>query len=158
MKFTSNTYVVLFIITLVVGCSENNISDKQLIQSILSLDIFDEKKHKVILIMPSTGCSGCISSLEEFVRENNSSSLLLILTNSPSQKDALHRLNLVNPLCDYFWDSDKVFHDSNDDQAVYPKIIYWDEDDEYSSKLSIVKPENPDVIIELRDFLTELKF
>ena len=155
MKFTNH---IIFIFILLTGCSKHENTSGSIISSISSLETFDNKKHKVVLIMPSTGCSGCISATEEFVKENKYSSLLLILTNSTSRKDAIHRLDLVNPLCDYYWDSDNVFHDSNNELSVYPKIVYWDEKDKFESKVDIISPENPEALFELRQFLMELTF
>jgi len=161
MKFINGftAKIVLLFIFFLLGCGSRGESVNQdLIQDLKNLTAFDSKKHKVVLIMPSSGCSGCIAAVEEFVRDNKFPSLFLILTNSVSQKDAVYRLNLVNPLCDYFWDSNKTFYDSKDSEAIYPKIVYWNDGDWLNSRVVIVKPENPNAMVELWDYLINLKF
>lgn len=159
MTFSKSILLSIIILFSICGCTgENENNNQGIINHLKKLTDFDDKKHKAILVMPSSGCSGCISAVEEFVRDNKFPSLLLILTNSSSRKDAVHRLDLVNPLCDYYWDSDKAFYDPNDENAIYPKVIYWNDADESQVKIDLVSPDNPNAISDLRDFLVNLTF
>lgn len=152
MKRKFFIYIVLVVSLL--ACS-GTVPQHELLVELNELDVFDKYKHTAVLVLPSVGCSGCISSTESFVKENKFPGLLLILTNVMSRKDAEFRLDLVDPVCDYYYDAARTFFLTNDPKSIYPIIFYVNKEDVSDSKFEFIEPENPDALLNLESFLNE---
>lgn len=152
MKNASKIITIIFL-ALLSSCKKN--TSNIIFNSFSKIKELDLEKHDAVLILPSVGCTGCISSTEIFVREKKYPNLLLILTNTPSKKDAEHRLNLIDPSCDYFYDRDRLFYAKNSPKAIYPVIVYLDKNDLSESTLKYIEPLNSDALFDLESFLLD---
>lgn len=102
--------------------------------------------YKSILIVPSVGCSGCISGTEHFIKQNiNSlSNIKIIFTNINSKKILKHNIG------DSIYNDKKVFIDTNSvfafnsSKSMYPSIVYLS--DGKIDKIDFKSPENPDIL------------
>ncbi|HEY4107686.1 hypothetical protein [Puia sp.] len=88
----------------------------------------DLRAYGAILFVPSQGCSGCISGIEDFLLNdyvlNGKKGLLFIVTGHTSKKTARNRLGelaLNNP--DVFFDYTHQF-DKPPFMQEYPKVIF----------------------------------
>jgi len=84
------------------------------------------KDKKLAVIIPNTGCSGCISTAESFLQLNsNNSNILFVLTKIVSKKHL--RLKLGN--LDILNAPNIILDDNNDfifstEESFYPIILY----------------------------------
>lgn len=127
--------------------------EDELLLGLEGLEELDMNQHSAVLILPSVGCAGCISSVEQFVKDKKFSNLLLILTNTMSRKDAEHRLGLIDPNCKYYFDAQKEFFIANKEESAYPVIIYLDKDKITSSEMEFISPENAEALFNLETHL-----
>jgi hypothetical protein len=102
--------------------------------------------YKSILIVPSVGCSGCISDTEHFIKQNiNSlSNVKVIFTKINSKKILKHNIG------DSIYYNKKVFVDSNNifayntGKTIYPALVYLSKGE--IDKIEYKNPDNPDIL------------
>lgn len=116
-------FVYLFIMSMM-GCSSG--SDIAFFQdAIEQSDI--TKKYDIILVIPGTGCHGCITGVEFFVKEHiqEYDNVLFVFTGVKSIK--VLKMKLGNEIMDkrnVQLDLDNVFLNYTIKDAIYPVVVY----------------------------------
>ncbi|AUP78496.1 hypothetical protein [Flavivirga eckloniae] len=120
-----NLYIILYII-LFISCKsdkkkENN--DQLIIQTNELLSNMDTCYEKII-ILPGTGCAGCITVAENFFKENyKNPKYLFLLTNVQSIKMLKNKTKIdVENHSNIFIDYDNKY--SNYKNSIYPTVIF----------------------------------
>jgi len=125
---------------------------EQLVQDFMR----SEKQYSIIMILPESGCSGCISSAEKFVFENyKSNDLMIIFTGIRSKKLLQIRLNYFDKIpSNIHFDEDNLYAlDSKEEGSIYPAIIYTE--NKKIKKIEYVCPDNPDALNNLKSILSK---
>lgn len=110
----------------------------------------------VYVILPNTGCGGCISSAEQLLVEyvKNATPVKFILTNITSYKVAKATLGesiITSPLV-YADKTNILYNKLPDLHQIYP-IIFYINNKENPSHFEYVNPDNPDAIPNLRKYI-----
>lgn len=101
-----------------------------------------DKCYERVIILPGSGCSGCITSAEDFFKNNSSNpDYLFVLTNINSLKilknktgvDVYNNKNIVI-------DKDNKF--SNYESAIYPVVVFHDCANNKVEQVEFQSPEN----------------
>lgn len=121
-----NTYLILIsFIILLGGCTNKNSYFSNLLKELPN----DNGKYRYYVVVPGGGCNGCISSAENFVKENYSrKNILFVFTRIESVK--VLKLKLGEKICE----SDNVIIDkenkfeipSSNPNSIYPAFISLD--------------------------------
>lgn len=125
----------LLICLLIFACSDidkSNFSDKQdlndmFMESVRKLNPNENPKiYVAYLMIPNTGCSGCINSAESVLKDmyNKSSKVKFILTNVVSLKTLHVKLGIqVTHNENILVDTDNIF-DKTEFNSIYPQIFF----------------------------------
>ena len=83
--------------------------------------------YKNVIILPGTGCSGCITIGEDFfVRNYNNKEYLFILTNIKSIKILNNKVGTdIKKISNVVLDYDNIYS-HHDFSKIYPTIIFFD--------------------------------
>jgi hypothetical protein len=122
-----NIVIIAFFLQLVISCTSKSITKEEYVskQTDMLLDSLNKCYEKVVII-PGTGCSGCISESEDFLKSNYSKKqILFILTNTKSIKVTSSRIGVnVKNLINVYIDLENRF--SNYDKPIYPVVVSYD--------------------------------
>lgn len=113
-------------------------------------------QFKAYVIIPNTGCPGCISNAESFLKDhiNELRNVRFILTNIYSLK--ILRYKLTNEILkneNIIVDIEKKYFAEEFSESIYPLILYLDGNS--IIKLECVSPENPNALDDLYKKLKE---
>ncbi|WP_026712492.1 hypothetical protein [Flavobacterium daejeonense] len=133
-------FLILYIIS---SCTSKSSTKEDYIsnetkQLLLSLN----KCYEKIVIIPGTGCSGCISESEIFLINNYmNKQILFILTNTKSIKSLNNKIGKnVKKLSNIYIDYDNVF--SHYENPIYPVVVTNDCDKKKVNNVSFQSPDN----------------
>lgn len=103
---------------------------------------WDDSDVVAYVIIPNTGCSGCITSAETFLKNTVSKSdkLRFILTNIASVK--MLKLKIGNKIVDHpnvYIDKENMFYKGSFN-SIYPTILFIDQKTKEISRRSEVSP------------------
>ncbi|MEC7752441.1 hypothetical protein [Roseivirga sp. UBA1976] len=151
MNTVSNYLTVFLLLILTISCSSNK---NQEVQSELEHLVNNQGFHgltnkQFILVIPRTGCTGCIDTAEEFVMNSSkqySHRLNILLTDIISMKTL--KIKFGESINNQYWyiDSDDVSTGLLK-STIYPFIIELI--DNRVINLEFVSPENPHAILNL---------
>lgn len=118
-----NAINILLILLFSSSCFDKNQKEIYLTNNITKLMQNLEKCYSQIIIIPGSGCSGCITHAENFLKKNhNNQEYLFILTNIKSLKNINHKIDLkVDQLSNIILDYDNVY--SRYYMSIYPILI-----------------------------------
>ncbi len=127
-NFMKKTIFFLFSFLFIIpSCTSKHVSKEDYIstetkQLLISLN----KCYEKIVIIPGTGCSGCITESEEFLKNNYiNKQILFILTNTKSIKATNNKIGInVKKMSNIYIDYDNVF--SHYDTPIYPVVVSYD--------------------------------
>lgn len=126
IKITS----LLAALFIAVSCEE---SDSRYANAIISkaLSLMNDKLSQFdhIIVIPGSGCTGCISKAEQYFNENvNNDNILFIFTNYYSFKNMTLRLGGLNNLTrnNVYCDAENTFYMHEYNERIYPYIISID--------------------------------
>ncbi|PIQ47982.1 MAG: hypothetical protein COW03_12250 [Cytophagales bacterium CG12_big_fil_rev_8_21_14_0_65_40_12] len=143
---------ILLVATVSASCSikSNTINDFQRKLMSISKDELVISEFDKVLIIPGAGCTGCVSSAENFVMENfeRIDRILVIFTAIPSQKMLKMKLGIDLNRQNVYLDKDNEFNAGNI-YSFYPTVFYLK--DGKAIKFEYVSPENKDVLNRLLD-------
>ena len=154
----SNKVSLLLILTLfTLSCNKQN--DLELIKSSFESANIDLENwsNKAVIILPNSGCSGCISSTEQFIVDNKDKfegRLFFVFTRIQSKKATLARMNLHNYQDEnMYFDIDNFFR--SEALGNYPFVaIIRDGEIEYSDQVS---PDNIESLTYFQSMLNEME-
>jgi len=148
MKSKFKIFLIYFLLFTIFSCSTELNSKVE--NTFLRLRT-DKNKFKAIFIIPSNGCSGCISDSENFILKyltKRDYNLLVILTSYRNEKEIKMKLG-ERILYDkrIFHDKQNVFFQEGI-SLIYP-IIYYP----YNGNVSFVSHQEPDALKKLQKYL-----
>ncbi len=136
-----------FLILIFVSCTTNS-SYEHFLESRLQKKFgITLKDYNAVLMMPSVGCSGCISDAEYFVVQHFDSieHVKFIFTKLESKKILKHKIgDSIYFNKDVFIDTNNIFIYSGNDKSIYPAIVYLS--DGLIDKIEYKGPDNPTVL------------
>ncbi|MDQ6527673.1 hypothetical protein [Flavobacterium sp. LHD-85] len=111
-------------------------------ESIEKLVVPMKKCYKNIIVLPGSGCDGCISEGETFLAENyKNDEYLFVLTNINSLKIISHKIGIdVTKYSNIYIDDNNVFSKKNN--LIYPLVAFYSCDSTKVSYIKIQKPGN----------------
>jgi len=115
---------IIILFTLLTGCNNNDL--KSFYMDSLFPDVVKTNEYKNYIIIPNTGCQGCISNAEEFLMSNlNSAKYFFILTNYESKKYLRIKLgDSIFKAKNVFLDSTNKYYPQSFNERIYPISIY----------------------------------
>jgi len=120
-------FQTLFFVLLLFSCSTEESKKEQYLKDLVTeLASSLEKCHDNIIILPGSGCSGCITVAEDFLKNNHSDTRnYFVLTNITSLKILSHKIGVdVKTLPNVYIDRENTF--SNNTDLIYPVVIKLD--------------------------------
>ncbi len=122
---TNKAFIVIIFFTLFCCNNKSDLENISKVRTILSDCEFCIKDPNYILVIPSLGCTGCISQAESFMIENNNNeNILFLLDKVSSRKDLRTRLGFD------FMKSKNIFVSSEAlnlfDNFIYPKLVNFE--------------------------------
>jgi len=120
-------FQTLFFVLLLFSCSSEESKKEQYLKDLVTeLASSLEQCHESIIILPGSGCSGCITVAEDFLKNNHSDTgNYFILTNITSLKILNHKVGVdVRILPNVYIDRKNRF--SNKTDLIYPAVIKLD--------------------------------
>ncbi|HTO14529.1 MAG TPA: hypothetical protein VLZ83_02110 [Edaphocola sp.] len=117
--------IVLFLILLSSCSTENKKNEEYLSKRITAIMPTLNKCYSHIIIIPGSGCSGCITVAEDFLKDNyKNPECLFILTSINSLKIINHKIGInVSQLPNVILDYDNVYSRYN--MPIYPIVINY---------------------------------
>ena len=106
-----------------VGCGRDYESD---LSKIIKVDLKDSlQQYDKIVLIPGSGCTGCISNAEDYFFKNvGNNNILFILTNNFSEKGLKLRLGADNlSKANVIVDEKNTFYLRNYKENIYPVLI-----------------------------------
>lgn len=133
MRYKTIVSNLMLIILIVSSCKKNY---KDTLQSIVDNEnIENVEKYEAIVIIPGSGCTGCITNAENYFLQNcDNSSTLFVLTHISSLKELKLRLSQSNlDRENVIIDKANKFYAPQYEEAIYPifcmlrkgRIIDW---------------------------------
>jgi len=118
--------LLVFSLLLFACSSEESRKEQYLKDLVLEFSTSLDECHENIIVLPGSGCSGCITVGEDFLKNNHSEAgNYFILTNVTSLKILNHKLGLdVRTLPNVYIDRENKFSNSTD--LIYPAVIQRD--------------------------------
>lgn len=115
-----------FICFLLVSCGSKDQSESYLQKKLVNVS--DINTYKYAVILPSLGCQGCISTVEEFIKNNiNRTEVLFILTRIESLKMLQNKIGIdVNKHSNVLIDLENKFLITSDN-SIYPIVLELEE-------------------------------
>ena len=114
---------ILIVIILFAACSENDYKTE--LTKVLKNNIEDLLNYDLIVVMPGSGCTGCITVAEDMFQNNVSNErYLFVFTHNISQKNLKIKLgsdNFTKP--NVIIDKDNRFYLKNYEERIYPLAI-----------------------------------
>jgi hypothetical protein len=120
----SHTLLYLFLLTFICfSCKENYSSKISKKIEIHIKDVLDS--YDYVVIIPGSGCSGCITAAEQFFIDNiTNDKIKFILTNNFSRKELNLRLKEENlQRKNVLIDDDNLFYLIDFEEKIYPMIV-----------------------------------
>lgn len=151
MNTIFNHLVFAFVLSFICSCSKTQ--NEQLQSELNHLESYqafeDLNEKQFLLVLPRTGCTGCIDSAEEFIINDSkrySNSLNVLLTDIISFKTVKIKFgtNVNNP--NWYIDSED-FSNGIIKSTIYPIIIEYKNNKIIKSEF--VSPNNPNAIANL---------
>lgn len=147
MNHMNYKYIFLLFLTISIsiGCShrkEAKESKEYLESQIINLISSSTKEcYDSIIILPGTGCTGCITKIEDFFIENyKNSDFLFVLTNITSVKTMNHKVkDDLTQVANVYLDFENVF--SRYESSIYPVSIVIDCDKLEVKKIDFLGPD-----------------
>lgn len=140
----STNFFYLILLSAILSCSSEGDFEKEIGEKLSEIDLKFDKKYKYIVILPGAGCQTCISSIEEYFRNNikDEKRTLLILTQFANKKLLTIAFSqTVLELPNVYLDDDNIFNKGML-QSLYPIIVYLD-DHGSLIKSEYASPEHP---------------
>lgn len=113
-----------------VSCNDNDNIYEETTASIRSIINFYDLKinsHSVFMIIPNSGCDGCITTAEQFVKQHSTQyeDVLFVFTNINSMKKLQNSLgaSVINKP-NVITDTNNLFKYPISKNEIYPLIIY----------------------------------
>lgn len=119
--------IIVVVILLFFSCStEKKKNDKYLSRHIIALMPTLSKCYSYVIIIPGSGCTGCITVAEDFLKKNyKNPKCFFVLTSINSLKIVNHKMGInVSKLPNVILDYDNVY--SNYSMPIYPVVIIYD--------------------------------
>lgn len=142
-----NRFINIIVLVLCMNlCScEQSYTDKLKVQleTVLSERL---EGYEFAVLIPNSGCPGCISEAEEYFKENASNEkILFIFTKFPTTKDLRLKMKISTlDLPNVYLDKEDLFYLSEFEHCKYPLVIYLRDG-------SVDRFANMDVLIEQID-------
>lgn len=113
---------LFFTFLLLVSCGSED-QAKSYLQEKLG-NVSDINSYNYVVILPSLGCQGCISTVEEFIKNNiNRTDVLFILTRMESLKMLQNKIGIeVNKHPNVWIDLENEFLITSDN-SIYPIVL-----------------------------------
>lgn len=122
-----NKYIVLLVIVLLslnISCRKKNYKEhlSKILKSELGISL---NKYNLIILIPGSGCGGCISKGEDFFMKNiQNKEIMFILTHNVSNKGLKLRFGSENIKADnVLVDKKNTFYLNNFEEKIYPMAI-----------------------------------
>lgn len=122
MKMRCNIFVFLFIVTFFFSCSENDEYADIIVSNLQEINVRLEDYNYVVII-PDTGCGGCISEAERFFKENANGRFFFIFTKVYSLKELHLRHGEILQGKNVLIDLNQKYASLNDEVNIYPIIV-----------------------------------
>jgi len=157
MPFKHSLCILVLLSSLSSCMSENDKYASSFEEAVNKSKIPTNSLKAVTLILPKSGCTGCISSAEQFVKDNisrYSDFLTVILTDAVSIKVVKVKFTEIIDLPNVIIDEENHFYQAPL-WSLYPTVIYWNDNSKIES-IEYVSPNTPDAIFNLEQKLLEL--
>jgi len=141
-KMNSRLFFVIVVSLLLLSCKTN--IENYAIPKNIKRDFNKGGNYKAAVIIPQAGCSGCVSTAEEFTRQNiNNSQILFIFTKIVSEKELRAKLKIdTEPPSNCYFDVDnKYSFPVGCEGSEYPLLVYFSKGKEM--EVESASPLNP---------------
>jgi len=124
--FDINQLLVFSLLLFSCSSAEENRKEKHLKDQVMELSSSLDHCYENVIILPGSGCSGCITVAEDFLRNNHSKpDHYFVLTNVTSLKILNHKIGVdVKTLPNVYIDRENSFSQPID--LIYPTVIKRD--------------------------------
>lgn len=114
----------VFLCSSLIACGRDNYIS--FIEKQINNELDNMQSYESVVIIPSSGCTGCINSAEQFFLNNVSdTSYFYIFTNYFSKKSLRLRLGESNLMKkNVYLDSCDVFYSDKYNESIYPVKVY----------------------------------
>lgn len=145
---TTKYISALLILSILISCGKKNTDSSQLQESFDLAGInVNEWQSKAVIILPNSGCSGCINSVETFLNGSAleyKDKLFLVFTKVASVKTTTIRMGLNSyPAQNYYFDLENRFYDE-ENVNNYPILIEFKNGSIVFQET--VSPDNPNAL------------
>lgn len=123
-KKSSLLLILILILTVTISCDKN--SYHNVVSKKLNSQFKDSlKKYEMVVILPGSGCTGCITNAENFFIKNVSNDKIkFILTYYSSRKSLGLKLGKENiHSSNVFIDDENFFYLESFEERIYPMVI-----------------------------------
>ena len=124
MNYRCFLFSIFIISTMLFGCRKLDYSSElsKLIERELGSSLCS---YEMIILIPGTGCTGCITNAESYFSNNiNNKKLLFILTNNYSEKGLALRLGKDNiSKSNVIIDREDIYYLKDYEEKIYPIIV-----------------------------------
>ena len=135
----SEKYLVIVMLFTFLCCCKKNDYYAELSKTITEKLGNSLKNYDLIILIPGSGCTGCITKAEDYFLNNiGNKKILFILTNNHSNKGLLLKLgreNIENE--NVLVDKNNIYHIKGFEEKIYPMLIYVNDE-----KVIDIKPLN----------------
>lgn len=131
------TTIILIFISILGSCnSPQDDYTRNVLEMLQEKTSFQKKQYTHIVIIPGSGCPGCISEAESFFMDNSNEKIFFIFTKIYSSKNlklrlGIDKLNKEN----VYLDKENTISDYPLNENLYPIIIDISDSDKYYCKI-----------------------
>lgn len=134
-------FIVFFLYSIImnISCKNCEVSfyKKVLKQTSVITDSID-----ILVVIPGSGCTGCISGAENYLKTNvdKSSRIKYILTNIQSLKILKLKISKAIASPNIYIDEDNLWYDADNRLSIYPLVLYLNK--KQIIKYNYISPES----------------
>lgn len=108
-----------------ISCKKTDTYEDKISNKLESLDNFSFQNYSFVIIIPGSGCTGCISEAESFFHENiDNENVFFIFTKINSVKNLRLRFGNLLDRINVLVDQKDSFYIRDTNTSIYPVIIY----------------------------------
>jgi hypothetical protein len=100
---------------------KSNIAEN-ILNNLMEIDKFNQRNYTHAVIIPGSGCTGCISEAESFFKENKNENIFFIFTDIFSIKELRLKLKDLD-MDNVFIDEKSLFYIEDEEKNKYPVIV-----------------------------------
>ena len=118
-------YLIFFLALAVCSCSK--LDEKGFYEKALKKELFSLDSISTVVVVPGTGCPGCITGIENFVKGhyNKVRDTKIVMTYVASKKRLTLKLGKECIASDnVFVDNDNFFYHPTSENNIYPTILF----------------------------------